>query len=396
MKRQFARRPSSNRRRSPWSGFESLEPRIALSGVQALNTISGQITNEAAGRGLGRVGVELLGSTGQIVATTHTGARGNYRFHVHYEGPYVIHAVTPKGFVQTSPAFSTSAPSGSYAINPATNEPYSETDWNYHTGNNNPANGPVGPAAWSTISPAGNLPFESPIDITGAPIDLSQYLTIHYTDAVPKTISNKGAQIQVEFDSSATDWISLDGQSYDLSQFHYHNPAENHVSGYTYPMEEHFVNVSASGAETVVAVFLQLGAYNPALQPILNSASAELAPPYEKAAIRLTAVDFAGLLPTNMMGWFYEGSLTTPPLSQTVNWLVLATPITLNYQQLQQYEAVAGDSGFLPSARPIQPLDGRQVNQFNIDVNFQSRPITGANFGFARNNAAAKGRASAF
>ena len=48
-------------------------------------------------------------------------------------------------------------------------------------------------------------------------------------------------------------------------------------------------------------------------------------------------------------------------------------------------------SGFLPGARPIQPLDGRQVNQFNIDVNFQSQPITGASFSFVRDNAAAKG-----
>jgi hypothetical protein len=83
--------------------------------------------------------------------------------------------------------------------------------------------------------------------------------------------------------------------------------------------------------------------------------------------------------------------LSTSPLSQTVNWLVLATPITLKYTQLVQYEAVASGSGFLPSARPIQPLDGRRVNEFNIDVNFESQPITGANFSFARNNAAARG-----
>jgi carbonic anhydrase len=52
--------------------------------------------------------------------------------------------------------------------------------------------------------------------------------------------------------------------------------------------------------------------------------------------------------------------------------------------QLQQYEAIASASGFLPSARPVQPLDGRQVNQFNIDVDFQNQSVTGLSFGLAR------------
>ena len=221
-------------------------------------------------------------------------------------------------------------------------------------------------------------------------MDLSQYLTINYANTVPKAIINNGAQIQTQFNTSPSDSINLDGTTYDLSQFHYHDPAENQVNGYTCPMEEHFVNVSASGAETVIGVFLQLGAFNPSLQPILDAASADLTTPNSKTTIN-TPINFAGLLPTSMEGWFYEGSLTTPPLSQVVNWLVLATPITLNYTQLVQYEEVASGSGFLPGARPIQPLDGRQVNEFNIDVNFQSQPITGADFSFARNNAAARG-----
>jgi carbonic anhydrase len=62
----------------------------------------------------------------------------------------------------------------------------------------------------------------------------------------------------------------------------------------------------------------------------------------------------------------------------------LATPITLDYQQLAQYEKVAGDSGFLPNNRPIQPTNGRQMNQFNIDLNFQGQSIGGNNFTFAR------------
>ena len=81
---------------------------------------------------------------------------------------------------------------------------------------------------------------------------------------------------------------------------------------------------------------------------------------------------------------FYEGSLTTPTLAQPVNWVVLSTPITLDSAQLKQYEAVAKGEGFLPNARPTQPLDGRQVNEFNFDVNFQSQSVAALNFTLSR------------
>lgn len=348
-----------------------------------LGTITGRVTNEATGRGINNVKVQLIGANGIVVRTTLTHAGGQYRFKISQNAPYVVHVITPKRFTQVTPTFVTTKPTGSYATNPATGVPYGLSSWNYHTGNNNPANGPVGPAAWATIAPAGTLPFESPINITGPTINLSQYLTINYSNSVPRAIVNNGGYpVEVTFPSNAPDTITLGGQQYSLTQFHYHDTAENQVNGYTYPMEEHFVNVSASGAETVVAVFLQLGAYNPALQTVLSAASADLTTPNSTTTIS-TPIDFAGLLPTNPQGWYYQGSLTTPPLSQPINWLVFATPITLDYQQLQEYEAEAGGLGMLPNNRPVQPTDGRQTNEFNYDVNFQGQNVSGLNFGLA-------------
>ena len=144
-------------------------------------------------------------------------------------------------------------------------------------------------------------------------------------------------------------------------------------------MEEHFVNVSASGAETVVAVFLQIGAHNDSIQPILDAATTHLTAANSTTTIS-TPIDFAGLLPTSMQGWFFEGSLTTPPLSSPVNWLLLSTPITLDSTQFRQYEAVASGAGSNPNARSILPLAGRTVNQFNFDVNIQGQSIVDANF----------------
>ena len=85
-----------------------------------------------------------------------------------------------------------------------------------------------------------------------------------------------------------------------------------------------------------------------------------------------------------MQGWFYQGSLTTPPLSQPVNWFVFPTPITLDAHQLAEYRRIATAAGFLPNARPTQPLDGRRLNEIDYDVNFQNTSVAGLNFAIAR------------
>jgi carbonic anhydrase len=79
-------------------------------------------------------------------------------------------------------------------------------------------------------------------------------------------------------------------------------------------------------------------------------------------------------------GWYFQGSLTTPPLSRPVYWFVLKTPITLDAGQLAEYQTVATDGGFLPNARPIQPQDGRRLNEIDNDVSFQNGPVANVNF----------------
>jgi carbonic anhydrase len=336
----------------------------------AHGTIAGKIT--VAGRGIGGIEVQLIDSSGAIAKTTVTNALGQYLFTITANGPYVVREVAPRHFVQTSPTFVYSAPEG----------PTRPGSWSYDTGNTDPRLGPVGVYGWHTIAPAGNLPFESPINISVPPIDLSKYLTITYKDTKAKIINTRH-DITGQIAPSSSVAIKVGGQEFKLAKFHFHDPSEDQVYGKGYSMEEHFVNTSASGAVTVLSVFLQLGKYNRALQPILDAVSSDL-PSAGTATTPSTPIRFTGLLPSSMQGWFYEGSLTSPPLSQPINWFVFATPITLSFRQLQQYEQVAKASGFLPNARPIQPLNGRQVNEFNYNVNFQGRSVAGLNFTLAR------------
>jgi carbonic anhydrase len=347
-----------------------------------LGTIGGLVTNDLTGRGMRGVRVQLIDATGSVVQAAFTNAGGRYQFKIRQNGPYVVREVTPRNFVQLSPTFASTKPQGMLAPG------YTNNSWNYKSGNNDPTNGiPVGPTSWATIAPAGNLPFESPINIQGPPVDLGRVLSINYANTAPTKEVNTGYQIQLQFNSSTADSITLGGQQFNLTQFHYHDPAENQVNGVTYPMEEHFVNLSTSGAETVVAVFLQLGPHNSALDPILNAALAHLNKTPAGTSTpgsNVGTIDFAGLLPSSLMGWFYQGSLTTPPLAQVVNWLVLATPITLDAAQLAEYQAVADGNGYLPNARPVQPLDGRQLNEVDFEENFQNQSIAGLNFVLGR------------
>jgi len=124
---------------------------------------------------------------------------------------------------------------------------------------------------------------------------------------------------------------------------------------------------------------VKLGPHNDALAPILNLATEKLSEP-NSSTTDTSPVDFAGLVPANLTGWFYTGSLTSATAGQPVTFFVLATPITLDAAQLKQYETLASGAGFLPSNRPIQPLDGRQINEFTYNVNFQNQSIAGLDF----------------
>lgn len=348
-------------------------------------TIRGRITSEETGRGIGQVRVDLIDSDGDLVRSTRTGPGGRYAFHVRWPGAYVVRQVVPRRFIQTSPTFLFDEPTGEYAPGRG------PSSWNYRTGNDDPANGPVGPPHWDTIAPAGELPFASPIDLTGPSVDLGDFLSIEYSPAVPKAIVNDGAQIQVQFDASPSGAISAGGEDFALTQFHFHDAAENALDGQVFPMEVHFVNASSGGAETVVAVFVRLGAHNDAFDPILDAATADLGRPNTSTTIG-SAIDFAGLLPSRTEGYFFQGALTTPPLSGPVNWFVFATPITIDYAQLQRYEAVAALSDFLTNNRPLQPLDGRQLNEFTVNLVFSGKAIRDVDFELARRPRSGAGR----
>ena len=217
--------------------------------------------------------------------------------------------------------------------------------------------GDTGPDNWGDLSEdyavCGEGQSQSPIDITGAVTTELAGIEFHY-EAVPMAIFNNGHTIEVEYHAGSH--IIYNEKQYDVLQFHFHQPSEHTIDGETFPMEMHIVHKDmVSGQLAVVGVMLQEGEEADAdYADIFANLPAEVSEADEEAEIM---VDASTLLPDDTDTFFtYEGSLTTPPCSQIVRWLVMAEPVTLTADQIAAFGAIYNDN-----ARPVQPLNTRDL-----------------------------------
>ncbi len=214
--------------------------------------------------------------------------------------------------------------------------------------------GDAAPQNWSKLNPDFMLcekgKNQSPIDIHGALKTHSQPLNISYKLA-PDSIINNGHSIQVNVKEG--DVLTLDGDKFVLQQFHFHAPSENTIDGKSFPLEAHFVHMDANGEIAVVAVMFETGKSNPELEKIWQHIPSQTG---QTAALREN-VDLSGLLPKNLTHYRFSGSLTTPPCTEGVRWLVVKQPMTVTVQQLNAFTSVMHHA----NNRPQQKLDGRVI-----------------------------------
>ncbi len=224
--------------------------------------------------------------------------------------------------------------------------------------------GDAGPAKWGTLTPkfaaCGEGKAQSPVDIaTTAPGTNAAVLKtnlkpgelrIAHHEHVADGINN-GHTIQINYDGADT--LTIGDETYSLVQYHFHNESEHTVKGRHYPMEMHLVHKSASGKLAVIGVFIEEGAHNPAFDPIWNNLPAQKGVETHYAAV---SVDVDKLLPASRASFRYDGSLTTPPCSEGVRWIVMKSPIQLSAAQIKAFTSIVHDNN-----RPTQPLNGRPV-----------------------------------
>ena len=213
--------------------------------------------------------------------------------------------------------------------------------------------GAHGPAHWGALDPGFAVCDDgrehSPIELTAAERQDLSAIGFDYAPS-PISILNNGHTIQVNYESGSG--IVLDGTRYGLAQFHFHHRSEHTVDGADSPLELHLVHASADGALAVVGVFLEEGGANEALAPVFRQMPGQAGP----AALVEGTVDAAALLPRARTTWRYPGSLTTPPCSEGVSWLVMTEPVTASREQIESFSAL-----FPVNNRPVQPLNGRRL-----------------------------------
>lgn len=217
--------------------------------------------------------------------------------------------------------------------------------WGYGGENN--------PTRWGEISPnfaACELGRnQSPINIVDAVKGKPAQIDFKY-NSTPLVVFNTGRTIQVNYASGST--ATINGEEYQLLQFHFHTPSEHTISGNASPMELHLVHRNASGQLAVVGVMLQTGDVNPLIDEIWKVIPAA----GETNTISDRTVNAANLLPQSNAYFSYTGSLTTPPCSEGVKWHVMVEPITVSAEQIAAFEKL-----YQVDARPLQPLNDRVI-----------------------------------
>lgn len=214
--------------------------------------------------------------------------------------------------------------------------------------------GEVGPEHWQE--------FESDFGVCSSgrnqsPIDLNNFIEAELPriafDYKPggHQVVNNGHAIQVNYNPGSK--ITVDGTDFLLKQFHFHSPSENTIKTKSFPMEAHFVHADAKGNLTVVALMFERGDSNKLLEKVWPQV---LQLENGKEALR-PEVSAADLLPGNHDYYRYNGSLTTPPCSEGVRWLVLKHPVKATAEQL----AMVGKAIGHPNNRPVQPVGARPI-----------------------------------
>ncbi|ABS67472.1 carbonic anhydrase [Xanthobacter versatilis] len=194
---------------------------------------------------------------------------------------------------------------------------------------------------------------QSPINLEGAVQAAGDGPTLAWKPDAFKIVNN-GHTIQADVVGDAGT-ATMGGKTYTLRQFHFHAPSEHALNGERTAMEAHFVHDAPGGGLLVVGVFIKPGATNAAFSEVMASA-----PRAEGSTALKAPLDATGLLPAQRATYRYEGSLTTPPCSEVVDWNVYATPISVAEADIAAFRAI-----FPMNARPLQAVNRRFLLRLN-------------------------------
>lgn len=217
--------------------------------------------------------------------------------------------------------------------------------------------GASAPWRWSDMKEAwklcGSGKKQSPVDISGAKINPKlKALKFNYQHGVTAlSLTNQTVQGEVEFGS----WLDIDGDRYDLKTISVHTPSEHRVNGLPYEMEIQFHHKELSGKIANVAVLITAGKSNPAILRLVKAL-----PRYEGENGSLKRYIWSDILPAHRTYWQYEGSETTPPCTEGVEWIVLTNTTAAASREIDALANLQKNN-----SRPTQELGRRIIRRSN-------------------------------
>lgn len=214
--------------------------------------------------------------------------------------------------------------------------------------------GDTGPGFWDEINSAcatTSTSRQSPIDINKAEVDRS--LTLLDTRLAETSFTLKNPGYTVIATPTTPGSLTLNGTTFKLLQFHFHTLSEHTINGRHSVMELHAVFQDENSNLAVIGVLYRVGRANPFLAKILSTG---LPQKTMSEPVTVSDLNLANAFTDLSSYYTYPGSLTSPPCSETVTWLVLKQPAELSASQYAEFRKVLGND-----FRPVQAQNGRIV-----------------------------------
>ena len=210
--------------------------------------------------------------------------------------------------------------------------------------------GDNGPEHWGANFPiCGKGKKQSPLNIVGPFEKGKDTIAVAYKEGQLKMINN-GHTIQVNVEPGSK--LTVNKEEYDLLQFHFHRPSEEQIDGKNSAMVAHFVHKSAAGKLAVIGVLLNEGKDNAAIKTLWANLPPKEGEEHAPAKVKFNP---SQLMPSSLSYFAYEGSLTTPPCTEGVNFYILKTAVDISKAQVAKFP-------FKLNARPVQSLNGRKIS----------------------------------
>lgn len=206
--------------------------------------------------------------------------------------------------------------------------------------------------------------IQSPINIRSFKEETTNTheITFHYQDKI-KAVENLGHTVQLDFEEGST--ISYEGLEYDFSQMHFHTPSEHLIDGITYPMEMHIVTTispkdkNGTPRYLIIGILFKEGKTNKFIDEFLSliPKTEHSLTPLKEGTVRLNDLFSSDELHDVGNFYHYQGSLTTSPYTETVQWFVFKPIVETSPEQIQTISTIEGNN-----ARHIQGVFTRGID----------------------------------